>query len=160
VAKTKFRSSWHIAISFLLIFGSQSAFASDKTYVNERFGTTITFPIEVFATQDAPPENGDGARFMAADGALLAIWGQNNALDYSPTELADLIAADIDEVTYRSVGARWLVVSGFDDKAIVYHRAEFGANGVIHTMELHYPIALRKQYDRLAGKIADSLIGP
>ncbi len=137
-----------------------SASASDYTYSNPRFGTTITFPDSIFTGSDPEPENGDGKRWRAADGGELAVWGEYNALDFTPTSLADFIAKDIDTVTYRKVGARWMVVSGFDGDVIVYRRAEFGSQGVIHSMELRYPSALSTHYDRLAGKIADSLIGP
>ena len=43
---------------------------------------------------------------------------------------------------------------------IVYHRAEFGSRGVIHSMEMRYPADLRRHYDLMASRIADSLIGP
>lgn len=142
-----------------VVVGS-AAMASDYTYANPRFGTTITFPDAIFNEADPEPENGDGARWRAADGGELAVWGEYNALDFTPSTLADFIAKDLDKVTYRKVGARWMVVSGFDGDVIVYHRAEFGSGGVIHTMELRYPAALNQHYDRLAGKIADSLIGP
>ncbi|MGB8816427.1 MAG: hypothetical protein WCC66_00730 [Rhizobiaceae bacterium] len=143
-----------------VLFGSFQALAANRTYVNPRFGTTITFPDAIFTTQDPPPENGDGARWRAPDGAELAVWGQNNVLDYTPDTLADFISQDMEKVTYRSVSARWMVVSGLIGNMIVYHRAEFGSQGVIHTMELRYPAAQAKHYDTLAGRIADSLIGP
>ncbi|MGL4488246.1 MAG: hypothetical protein ACRCU5_02235, partial [Rhizobiaceae bacterium] len=101
-----------------------------------------------------------GRKWSAPDGATLAVWGQNNVLDFTPESIADFIAKDIDEVTYRKVGSRWMVLSGFDDGAIVYHRAEFGSGGTIHSMEMRYRADLRKHYDRLAAMVADSLIGP
>ena len=137
-----------------------SALASDYTYSNPRFGTTITFPDSIFTKADPAPENGDGARWRAEDGGELAVWGGYNTLDFTPTTLADFIAKDIEMVTYRKVGARWMVVSGYDGENIVYHRAEFGSQGVIHSMELRYPSSLAEHYNRLAGRIADSLIGP
>jgi hypothetical protein len=136
------------------------AHAGERTYVNPRFGTTITFPDAVFTNQDPAPENGDGARWRAADGAELAVWGQNNVFNSTPESLADEVAAAIGKVTYRKIGARWMVVSGYDGDIVVYHRAEIGSDDVIHSMELRYPANLSKHYDVLAGKIADSLIGP
>lgn len=136
------------------------AWAANRTYVNPRFGTTLTYPDAIF-TQTAPvPMNGDGQTWTSADGATLSVWGQNNVLDFTPTTIADFIAKDIDEVTYRKVGSKWMVVSGFDNGAIVYHRAEFGSAGVIHSMELRYAASVRQHYDRLAGIIAEGLIGP
>lgn len=149
-----------LLVFLTLITSGSPTFAADYTYSNPRFGTTITFPNAIFTKADPEPENGDGQRWRATDGGELAVWGEYNALDFTPISLADFIAKDIDTVTYRKVGARWMVVSGFDGELIVYHRAEFGSQGVIHTMELRYPAALSQHYDRLAGKIADSLIGP
>jgi hypothetical protein len=142
------------------LLAGTGASASDYTYANPRFGTTITFPDSIFTEAMPASENGDGKRWRAADGGELAVWGGYNTLDFTPETLADFISKDIKNVTYRKVGARWMVVSGFDGDIIVYHRAEFGSGGVIHSMELRYPASLGKHYDALAGKIADSLIGP
>lgn len=150
-----------VLVGFLaFIFTATAGFAADKTYVNPRFGTTITFPAEIFSKAEPKPENGDGQRWSAPDGATLAVWGQYNALDDTPDTLADSVSQSIPKVTYRKVGSNWMVVSGFDGEVIVYHRSEFSRSATIHAMELRYPVALAKHYDRLAGRIADSLIGP
>jgi hypothetical protein len=153
----------HFILGLIAVFVALSmpiAWAANRTYVNPRFGTTLTYPDAIF-TQIAPDAiSGDGRTWTAVDGATLTVWGQNNVLDFTPTSIADFIAQDIDEVTYRKVGSKWMVVSGFDNGAIVYHRAEFGSAGVIHSMELRYAANLRQHYDRLAGIIAESLIGP
>jgi hypothetical protein len=152
-----------IFLSLMILFlalGMSIAWAGNRTYVNPRFGTTITYPDAIFTQPLPDPANGDGRTWTSSDSASLSVWGQNNVLDFTPTSIADFIAKDIDEVTYRKVGSKWMVVSGFDDGAIVYHRAEFGSAGVIHSMELRYPASLRQHYDHLAGIIADSLIGP
>jgi hypothetical protein len=149
-----------IAVYAFLISAMTAAHCAERTYANPRFGTTITYNDAIFTTQDAPPENGDGARWRAEDGGELAVWGGYNTLDFTPSSLADFIGQDFDKVTVRKVGARWMVVSGLDGETIVYHRAEFGSEGVIHSMELRYPAGMSGHYNALAGKIADSLIGP
>jgi hypothetical protein len=134
--------------------------AAERTYVNPRFGTTISFNDAIFTKMQPEPDNGDGASWSAPDGGRLLVWGQNNVLDFTPTTLADDVASSLDQETFRKVGSRWMVVSGFDDGEIVYHRAEFGGRDVIHSMEMRYPANLAGHYDRLASRIADSLIGP
>jgi hypothetical protein len=148
------------ALVLAFMFGITVAHAANRTYVNPRFGTTITYPDAIFTKVEPDADNGDGRKWLAPDGAMLTVWGQNNTLDFTPESIADFIAKEIDEVTYRKVGSRWMVVSGFDNGAVVYHRAEFGSGGVIHSMELRYSATVRQRYDRLAGIIADSLIGP
>ena len=151
---------WFVVFAVLLSGLVADAHAGERTYVNPRFGTTITYPDAIFTKQDPAPENGDGARWRAADGAELAVWGQNNVLDWTPETLADDVASTVEMVTYKKVGARWMVVSGYDGDIIVYHRSEFGSDAVIHSMELRYPASLAKHFDPMAGRIADSLIGP
>jgi hypothetical protein len=147
-------------VLFASIVGFLPAFAANKTYVNPRFGTTATYPDEVFTKAEPAPENGDGITLLSEDGASLRIWGQNNALDDTPGSLADTIASGLKEVTYRKIGAKWMVISGFEGTVIIYHRSEFGNQGTIHSFELRYPSSLSKHYNRLAESIADSLIGP
>jgi hypothetical protein len=151
---------WIANIAMIFTLGVPSATAADKTYVNPRFGTTITFPDTIFTQSEPDAANGDGRKWTTPDGATLSVWGQNNVVDFTPMSIADFVAKDIDEVTYRKVGSRWMVISGIDNGLIVYHRAEFGSRGVFHSMELRYTAETRQHYDRLAGTIADSLIGP
>jgi hypothetical protein len=147
-------------VLFATFMGFSPVFAANKTYVNPRFGTTATYPDDVFTKAEPAPENGDGITLLSEDGASLRIWGQNNALDDTPGSLADGVATSLKEVTYRKVGAKWMVISGFEGTNIIYHRAEFGNQGTIHSFELRYPSSLSKHYNRLAEAIADSLIGP
>ena len=149
-----------ITVFFATISGFTPANAENKTYVNPRFGTTVSYPDDVFTKAEPAPENGDGITLLSKDGASLRIWGQNNAQDYTPNSLADLVSEDLKKVTYRKVGAKWMVISGVEGTDIIYHRAEFGSQGTIHSFELRYPSALSKHYNRLAEAIADSLIGP
>ena len=74
----------------LLLLGAATAAQADSlTYVNDRFGTTLTFPLDIFDGIDPPPANGDGRRFRSADGAELAAYGRFNALDQTPETLIE-----------------------------------------------------------------------
>ncbi len=128
-------------------------------YTNARFGTSVTFPHEIFVSQAEPPENGDGRTFLAADGASLAIYGSNNALEQTPMQLADMSSEGL-KVTYRKLGKDWVVISGNDGTDIFYHRLEFGRAGVIHAFLLKYPASAKAKYDPLVSAIAESLNGP
>lgn len=151
------------AVMATLLTVSMPAFADTLTYRNDRFGTSVTFPAELFAERLEPPQNGDGMTWVSDDGASLAVYAFNNALDASPEQLADQ-ASERDEpgfeVTYRRVAKDWVVLSGFDAGAIFYTRFEFGADNVIHGMLLKYPPSERATYDALTGVIAGSLEGP
>lgn len=148
---------------FVLVFAS-TAFADTLTYKNSRFGTRISFPAEIFDRIDPPPTNGDGRTFRSTDGAILAVFGHFNALDMTPKTLIEQARAGASsqdrEITYAASGADWVVLSGHEGSMIFYERHEFGADNVIHVMDLSYPESLRAKYDDLAGSIARSLEGP
>ena len=149
--------------ALLLLAQATAASAGPVDYSNPRFGTTVTFPGEVFSLPEPPPENGDGMTFLSPDGARLAVWGSFNALEQTPEQLADWEVGHQTpnaELTYRRVAKDWLVLSGFDGDEVFYKRFEFGADGVIHGLLVTYPKALKARYDRLVGPIASSFGGP
>ncbi|MAS04733.1 MAG: hypothetical protein CL534_08575 [Ahrensia sp.] len=150
----------------LLVLGAATAAQADSlTYVNDRFGTTLTFPLDIFDGIDPPPANGDGRRFRSADGAELAAYGRFNALDQTPETLIEwetgLLRQEGGVLTYSASGADWAVISGKQDGDIFYRRHEFSKDGsVIHSMDMRYPALASSIYDRLVGEIAGSLEGP
>lgn len=139
------------------------ALADPHTYVNARFGTSITFPDEIFSQPQPEPANGDGMTWRSADGASLAVYGSYNVLNLTPGALADQASTSDSpdfQVTYRQVKGDWAVISGHAGDMIFYQRLELGADDVIHGMLLKYPTTQRTAYDRLAGSIAATLNGP
>lgn len=150
-----------ISIPLLAALAAAPALADTLTYRNSRFGTTITFPAELFEQRMEPPANGDGMTWTSAGDASLAVYGANNALGLDPEGLANQVAGNGGvEITYRRVGSNWVVLSGFEDGLIFYQRFEFGADDVIHGLLLKYPEAQRSIFDPLIADIAGSLGGP
>ncbi|MBX3578153.1 MAG: hypothetical protein KF723_13175 [Rhizobiaceae bacterium] len=147
----------------LVAFAVAPALADQLTYVNDRFGTSVTFPAELFDQRLEPPANGDGMSWSSSDGATLSVWGTNNVLDFTPQSLAEHeTARDTPgfEVTYHRVGSNWLVLSGYDEGLIFYERFVFGSDNVIHGVWIKYPESLRSTFDPIVGDIAASLKGP
>ncbi len=138
-----------------------TATAKPFTYVNERFGTSATFPDEIFVDRQEPPENGDGLRWLAKDGASVAIHGSYNVLDDTPKTLVERGGALPGRtVTYAKTGRNWAVLSGLKDGAVFYERQVIGPTGIVHAVEITYPKELKARYDPLIGAIAGSLRGP
>ena len=140
-----------------------SAKAAPFTYVNERFGTVCTFPDEVFTDRQPEPENGDGQVWLSADGASLTCSGIYNVDDDTPKGFVAEEKASKEPgytITYSKTDKDWAVLSGFKDKNIFYERRLFGKDGVIRTVWIDYPPALKSKYDPLVGSIAGSLMGP
>lgn len=152
------------ALAGALFFGALSvAFAEPVRYANPRYGTTVTFPGEVFSLPQPPSENGDGMSWAAPDGGFLAVWGMYNALGQTPEEYADWENENQGpgyQVTYRRVAKDWVVLSGYDGGEVFYKRFEFGAEDVVHALLIRYPKARKAAYDRLVGPIAESFDGP
>jgi hypothetical protein len=151
-----------LALTALVLLAGVAS-ADTLTYRNDRFGTTISFPAELFDQRAEPPVNGDGMRWLAPDGAELAVFGQLNALDFTPQTLAEFVAEGLPgdaNVTYQRIGRNWLVMSGYYGDRIYYQRHEFGATGIIHAFVLEYPTASRRIYDDEIAGIANSLSGP
>lgn len=149
------------AMSFAAVV-TTPANAKPLTYVNERFGTVCTFPDEIFTDRQPEPENGDGQVWLSADGASLTCSGILNVDDDTPKGfVADEKASKEPgyTVTYSKVGKDWAVLSGMKDGKIFYERRLFGRDGVIRTVWVEYPPALKTKYDPLVGAIAGSLRG-
>ncbi|MDP3898423.1 MAG: hypothetical protein Q8Q62_17270 [Mesorhizobium sp.] len=153
-----------VAAGLAAAAAASTAFAEDFRYRNDRFGTTLTVPVDVFTIQLPGPENGDGQAWRARDGAELFVYGAYNVLEQTLDELCSDVASGGDarvEITYRRVADDWCVVSGTAGRTIFYERHEFGLDEeVIHSLAMRYPAALRGRYDPLVGPIATSLGSP
>ena len=134
--------------------------AGEKHYSNQRFGTSVRFPAEIFSRASIPPANGDGMTWFSTDGASLAVFGGYNVLSHSPGDLIAEAAGPGVTITYSRAGKDWAVVSGIEGEDIFYQRSEFGADDVVHSVILRYPARLKAKYDPLVGPIAASLDGP
>lgn len=150
----------------LTMSGVPSARTEPVTYVNERFGTTATFPGDVFTEALEPPANGDSRTWRAADGATVPIYGSYNVMEYSPEQLAQArIVRDVPnfQLAYRKVKDNWVVLSGYEGEMVFYERHEIrtdGAVDIIHSLSIQYPKARRAIYDKLVPDITATLTGP
>ena len=150
-------------IAALAIIAANSAVAAPSTYVNDRFGTVCTFPDEIFTDRQPEPVNDDGQIWLSADGASLTCSGIYNVDNDTPKGfVADEKASKEPgyTITYSKIGKGWAVLSGMKDGKIFYERRLFGRDGVIRTVWIDYPPALKSKYDPLVGAIAGSLKGP
>lgn len=96
----------------------------------------------------------------SADGASLICSGIFNVSEDTPKSFVTDEKASKEagyEITYSKTGKNWAVLSGLKDGKIFYERRLFGKEGVIHTIWIDYPPAVRAKYDPLVGAIAGSL---
>lgn len=152
-----------MGLAFCAIITATAAIAAPSTYVNDRFGTVCTFPDEIFTERQPEPENGDGQKWLTADGASLICSGIFNADDETPKGFVASEKASTEpnyKVTYSKTGKNWAILSGLKGDHVFYERRLFGKDGVIRTVWIEYPSSLKSKYDPLVGPIAASLKGP
>ena len=126
-----------------------------QTYVNERFGTRLDFPTEVFVPGETA-ENGAGRRFAAADAAL-EIYSFENVERETPASLKRrLVGSDgYTDVTYSPAGDSWLVLSGFRGPIIFYEKYFF-VGGVISGFGMEFPADKKPRYAPIIERMEDS----
>jgi hypothetical protein len=137
------------------------AHAQEKwtTYRNDRFGTAIEYPGRF--RPGPPPDNNDGQRFAAGDGATLLVWGSLNIEERDVAGLEAFLREDPkkgEQITYRAAGKNWLVLSGTRDDGIFYQRYLISHRGeVVNAFEISYPAALGAAYNPIVARISKSL---
>ncbi|MBZ9701005.1 MULTISPECIES: hypothetical protein [unclassified Mesorhizobium] len=135
-------------LAFVAAIAAIPSAAAPFTYTNERFGTVCTFPDDVFTDRQPEPDNGDGQQWLAPDGASLICSGILNIDNDTPRHFV------------ATEKASTAVLSGLKAGNIFYERRLFGKDGVIRTVWIEYPPAVKPKYDPLVGAIAASLEGP
>ncbi len=141
----------------------RGARADDRwiVYVNDRYGTTISYPAPRFAMRP-PPANDDGRTLIAADGAEILVFAAYNALDETlAAKRASLTGPDYARTTYRASEANWFVVSGYRDiggvDSVFYEKCILSRDGgVFHSLVVTYPSALKDRYDPIVARVAAS----
>jgi hypothetical protein len=151
-----------------------SAMAQDfdwRVYVNPRFGYAVDLPLGFLQPRPAP-ENGDGLTFVSRDGgALVAVWGGNNALGWTLDQYfqSALARPDIGKVTYQRKAGDWYVLSGYRTapggegtyEAIFYERVEMAVDGgaISGVLVLNAP-SLKEMMSPVIDRISKSLTPP
>jgi hypothetical protein len=126
-----------------------------QTYINDRFGTRLDFPADVFVPQP-PPENGDGLSFRS-DNATLQVVSFHNVNDQSPAEFKrELLAGDgYREVTYSPSGETWFVLSGYRGQNIFYEKFLFN-DEIVSVFGIEFPTDEKSYYAPIIERIEDS----
>ena len=127
-------------------------------WVNDRFGTGLEYPADLFEMDEAP-ENDDGRSFTTPGGVgRFFVYGAYNVFEWTIEELLedDLASGDYDRVTYRRSGEDWYVLSGYRGSDI-YYRKVILAGDFIHMFEASYARGQRRLFDPVVARMAQSL---
>lgn len=130
-----------------------------ETYANARFGYTICYPENLLIPQ-RESENGDGRKFVAKDGAELAVWGQYNVQGTLGEVMADRISwvqKDGGAVTYQAAKKTWFVISGEEGGKVFYHRTIVGRGDLLISFRLTYSRDLAARYDPIIRQLSQCM---
>ena len=126
-----------------------------QTYVNDRFGTRLDFPPDIFVPGNIS-DNGAGMRFAASD-AELEIYSFANTEGETPASLKRrLVGAEgYTDVTYSPSGDSWLVLSGYRGPTIFYEKYFF-VGGVVSGFGMEFPADQKPRYAPIIERMEDS----
>jgi hypothetical protein len=158
------RRAGNLGVVLLFLFAATAAASADQfqpahggwqTYVNERFGTRLDFPPDIFVP-GAAPDNGAGQRFAAADAAL-EVYSFENIDRETPASLKRRLVGSegYTDVTYSPSGDSWLVLSGFRGPIIFYEKYFF-VGGVVSGFGMEFPSAEKPRYAPIIERMEDS----
>jgi len=121
------------------------------SYRNERYGFSLQYPAEIFATERTS-EAGDGAVFATANGeAKLLVGALPNEDRQSVASYQDYVRRNSYGgfgVDYRPLGTNWFVLSGDGNGQTFYEKVMFSCDGrLISSFALIYPTADKRRFD-------------
>ncbi len=151
--------------SYFLVFFVIANFALAQTsyyqYCNARFNFCIEYP-NTFKGQ-GESDNGDGQEFISPDGkAYLLVFRDGREVMYeSDSEcknqsfLTDVTSDETKKVTYKKMGDRFYVVSGYQGSSIFYQKTIFTNEGMV-TAIFTYPTSQKVKYDSYCVKVFET----
>jgi hypothetical protein len=129
------------------------------TYLNERYGFTLSYPTAHFRPQE--PLSEDGRVWVSRDGNARLLAGALPNAD--GMKLEDYRRFVMEQsypgasIGYAPVRDTWFVLSGTRDGTMFYERVTFTCGGRrINSWAMLYPEGERKVYDRIVERVARS----
>jgi hypothetical protein len=133
-------------------------------YFNPRFEFSLAYPENLVSPQ-APPQNNDGRTFVSPEGDIeIKAFGYHNSLN-QPLSAAYQRAArshtqehPTRDVTYKTRGENWFVVSGYQGNDIFYTKTIL-RDGKYKVLSIRYDLSLKPKFDPIVAEIAQSFNG-
>lgn len=154
-----------IVLLYLVVFqqidDNVHAQTTFNEYCNARFGFCISYPSNFKAQGES--DNGDGQEFLSMDGksSLLVYRDGREVLYESDSEcknqsfLSDVTSDETKKVTYKKMGDRFYVVSGYEGSSIFYQKTIFTDEGMM-TAIFTYPASQKAKYDSYCLKVFET----
>ena len=142
-------------IVLLIILAVKSEAQNNLSYVNERYGFHLNYP--VFLVSAPKPGNGDGIRMYDKKGFVLVASGINNSSGETFQSELNTQWENIGKISYGVRGENWFAISGAKGDKIIYVKSYVGP-GAINHLYIEYPIELKDKYDKVVEAIAKSFM--
>jgi hypothetical protein len=151
---------------FLLGFAAAASFPAQAhaqrawvTYKNDRFGTTIEYPSDLFRPAKSSPKN-DFRRFVARNGAEFTCSGVRNALRETVAEIEMTAINTLDQgamITHRERTEDSFVLWAAQAGRIFYQHSILSHNNeILNAFIISYPARQKIIYDPIVTRMADS----
>jgi hypothetical protein len=123
--------------------------------VANRRGAAVDFPGGLFTRETAAaPER---MAFSTADGdSRFELFSIENVRHETPAEFVRRAANDHEGLDYKRVARNFIAASTIRSGRILYRRCNF-VSGMIHCIDLRYPTAQKRAWDKIVTRISLSL---
>ncbi len=169
---SQFSSLWRALAVLALLFGfaagSQAQDAGWQRYEDFDYGFRIDLPLGLFELRENEAER---MTFFEVGGlGQIDIYGAENPEGLTPQEFMDVLeqADRIAEVTYRTGGRSWFVLSGYyrrerheAEELIFYAKFMFSPDrSRLSAFEISYPLRDKRRFDPIVTRLEKSLRAP
>lgn len=125
------------------------------TYVNTRFGYSISYP--TFLTPQPEAYNSDGREFTKGDNEKITVYAMYNVMESTIQELKQMREKSIDgSVVYYAQKNNWYVLSGINSAGNIYYLKTILYNDTEYTVQLTYPQDKKEFYNEIIDKVISS----
>ena len=126
-----------------------------ETYLNSRYGYSITYP--TFLTPQPEACNGDGRVFTNGNNEEMRVYAVYNVLERSIQDLKEIQEDMIDgSIDYSVQKKNWFVLSGINSDGNIYYLKTILNEDTEYTVQITYPKEKKELYDEIVEKVTKS----
>jgi hypothetical protein len=154
-------AAFSIALLLLVLSPGLAPAAGDASYVNQRYGFSLSWPAGDYAVSEAA--NGDGITVTDGRGLELRAWGSHSpgVLNETLKDILKKQAQAFSKVTYKTVKASegWFVLSGIREGKVAWVKV-FCGKETLYAVDVSYPKKAKARCDALVGTVNKTFAPP
>jgi hypothetical protein len=145
--------------SALAVLATSAHSAGMATYVNSRFGYSVSYPADLLIPEPEA-DNGDGRKFHDRHAtAVMSVWGAYNADQQSPQDIARNYEGDCGagKVGYEVAKPQLVAFSCITPAGRVIYQKTLIRHDVLTTVRFDYPAEEQAVWDPAVRQVSGSL---